>query len=64
MIEKLIPLIHQEQRRLAEQAMRYPATTDHMLFAGQWQGLQLALELIDHVLLDDEQREANNLIGK
>lgn len=64
MIEKLVPLIHQKQLQLAEQVMRYPATTDHMLFAGQWQGLQLALGMIDQIVRDDEQREIDNLIGK
>lgn len=60
MIEKLIPLIRQKQDELASSAMQYPAHTDHMLRAGQWQGLQMVLEMVDEILNDSAEVERRN----
>lgn len=59
MVEKLIPLIRQKQVELAEAAMQYPAHTDHMLRAGQWQGLQMVLDMIDQIVNDAQEVEHN-----
>lgn len=55
MIEKVIPEILSKQRELSDAAMRFPQHTDALLRAGQWQGLQLALDIINAVISEIDQ---------
>ena len=50
MIEKVIPEILSKQRDLADAAMRFPQHMDALLRAGQWQGLQMALDIIHEIV--------------
>ena len=54
MIEKVIPKLLARQTDIAKAAMERPSLTgdQHMLQAGQWQGIQQALDIINEFLAD------------
>lgn len=53
MLDKIISLIKQQQKELAESEMMNPSD-DHLLVAGQWQGLNMALQIIDRILSEND----------
>lgn len=54
MIEKVIPKLLERQVDIAKAAMERPTLSGdcHLLQAGQWQGIQQALDIINEFLAD------------
>lgn len=55
MITRVIQLIKEEQRKIADNAMAFPDSSRYESWVGKHHGLQEALKIIDEVLQGDEE---------
>ena len=55
MIEEIIRLLLEEQRKVETSAMRYPDPASYDRWVGKHQGLALALEIVEEVLKGKEE---------
>ena len=54
LISKVIFEIKKQQAEIATGAMLRPETQNSFLYAGRWQGLQLAQEIIENAIKEPE----------
>ena len=55
MITKALPLLYQKQDEIARSVMQNPTQLDPILVAGQWQGLDMAIEILKALYADKDE---------
>ena len=62
LLHKVVSKLEETQLELARTSMQFPKAEpfDHGVQVGKYQGLQLALELIDNILRDDNKKEQDS----